>query len=612
MSEEVQVNRESVLIAERGPDKPNLSASSRFGNAVRLSTLPIAILLWLISLPQIQLDRMGEFGLVPLLPTTFWLALAVLLVGYAVWLRRINPPEPLLLTYILTLIAILHGTPTLLYGETLRYSWTWKHVGVVDLFMRHFGTGPPIRELDVYQNWPGFFTFNELLAKASGLSTPFGYPAWAPIFNNVLIIGPIFLIFRTFSADRRLIWSAFAIYFLGSWVGQDYFSPQGCAFYLYLTVIAVCLRYLAPKMRSARTEAVTQPMRVELSTRDRWVLVGLCLVPMMAAIVVTHPLTPFMLISGLVLLAVFSRQRVRILALIMIIFTVAWDFLFAWPYIQEHLPSIRTSFGDLGKNTASGFINLASVRADQVFIAKIDRAHSAVVIGLAVIGLCRRFRGRRELSLLLLAIAPLLLIVSNDYGGEAIFRVYLFALFVGAFYAAAAFFPHERSGCTRRTSLALLAVMLLLVPGFAVSYYGKEQVNHFSSAELEASRFMYGIAPKGSILVVAMNDYPSVYANFEFYDYYRFALEPPAGRRAALDDPVVEFHKIMDPERYHHAFLLLTRTQTAQAEMLGIMPPGGIARIEQVLSDSPGFIVIYRNQDAVVITMTPPPSKETS
>jgi len=41
-------------------------------------------------------------------------------------------------TLILALIAILHATPSLLYG-TLRYSWAWKHVGVVDFFMRHAG-----------------------------------------------------------------------------------------------------------------------------------------------------------------------------------------------------------------------------------------------------------------------------------------------------------------------------------------------------------------------------------------------------------------------------------------------------------------------------------------
>src|SRR4051812_20625206 len=207
-----------------------------------LAALPLALVLWLFSLPQIHLPDMDEFGLVPLLPVTFWLALVVLLVGYCALLRRPETPTPLLVAHILALIAILHATPTLLYGSSLRYSWAWKHVGVVDFFMRRVGIDPRILELNAYQYWPGFFSLNSMLVKVSGLQTVADYAAWAPPFNNALLVGPLYLIFRTFTVDRRLIWSAMGIFFLGSWVGQDYFSPQACAYFLYLTFIALCLR----------------------------------------------------------------------------------------------------------------------------------------------------------------------------------------------------------------------------------------------------------------------------------------------------------------------------------------------------------------------------------
>ena len=45
-----------------------------------LAGLPIALALWLVSLPRVELDRIGDYGLIPLLPITFWVALAVLLV----------------------------------------------------------------------------------------------------------------------------------------------------------------------------------------------------------------------------------------------------------------------------------------------------------------------------------------------------------------------------------------------------------------------------------------------------------------------------------------------------------------------------------------------------
>lgn len=589
-----------------------VSVRSRRAGAATLWTLtpwalPAALVLWLCSLPQLQLNRIAEFGLVPLLPASFWVALAVLLVGYCSLLRRPGTPTPLLVAHILTLIAILHATPTLLYGSSLRYSWAWKHVGIVDFFLRHSGVDPRVLELNAYQYWPGFFTLNAMLVKASGLPTPLGYAAWAPPLTNALLIGPLFLIFRTFTADRRLIWSAMGIYFLGSWVGQDYFSPQACAYFLYLTVIALCLRYLAPKERPT----IHGGAQDELGTRDRRLLVALALVPIMAAIVPTHQLTPIMLISALVVLTLLCRHRVAVPALLMIGLTVGWDLIFAGPFITQNLYWIQASLGTVSANANSGFINLADASQGQVIVAQIDRIHSVAVMVLAGIGFCRRFRGLRELALPLLAVAPMPLILANDYGGEMIFRLYLFGLPFAAFYAGACFFPGEQSGHSRWTRLALPGVALLLVPGFAFSYYGKEQANYFSPHELEASRFVYGIAPRGSVLIAATSNFPWAFVNYEFYDYHRFALQTPTDRQAVLNDPVGTFEKIMDPRQHHHAYLLLTRSQIADIEMSGIMPPGSIARIEQTLRHSPTFTVIYRNPDAEVITLAQPTSRDT-
>ncbi|MGH3847978.1 MAG: hypothetical protein ACRDS0_42210, partial [Pseudonocardiaceae bacterium] len=358
---------------------------------------------------------------------------------------------------------------------------------------------------------------------------PFGYAAWGPPFNNALLIGPLFLIFRTFTADRRLIWSAMGIFFLGSWVGQDYFSPQACGYFLYLTVIALSLRYLKPRIRPpvhgdtppapmiTNVASAAQTERDELGTRDPRLLITLALVPIMAAIVPTHQLTPIILISALVVLAAVCRQRVTLLALLMIGFTVGWDLTFARSFITQNLYWIQASIGTLGANANSGFINLADASAGQVIVAKIDRIHSATVMALAIIGFCRRFRSRRELALPLLAVAPMPLILANDYGGEMIFRLYLFGLPFAAFYAAGCFFPGENSGRSPWTGLALPTVLLLLIPGFAFSYYGKEQANYFSPRELEMSRLVYGIAPRGSLLISETSDFPWAFVNYEFY-----------------------------------------------------------------------------------------------
>jgi hypothetical protein len=567
----------------------------------RCAALPTATALWLLALPRIDPARMGDLGLVPLLPATFWLALAVLLVSFCVQLYRPRSPTPLLVGHVLALIAILHATPSLLYG-TLRYSWAWKHLGVTDFFMRHAGVNRALQELSAYQYWPGFFTTNAMLTKASGLGTPEGYAIWGPPFFNALLIGPLLLIFRAFTSDRRLIWSAVGIFFLGSWVGQDYFSPQACAYFLYLSIVAICVRHLGPKRRLDRASSPAAPVD---HARGR-PLMATVVVVMMAAIVPTHQLTPVVLIAALMVLVVLCRHRLVAPALLLIGMTVAWDAVFAWPWLSQNLASIESTFGTLGANANSGFINLATASKGQVLVAQADRAHSAAVWVLALFGFARRFRNRRELAIPLLALTPVPMLFTSDYDGEMIFRVYLFGLPFAAFYAAAAFFPRDTAGRSWWTRLALPIVVLLLVPGFAFSYYGKEEANYFSPAEVNAAQFVYGIAPRGSLIASATSDFPWGFTNYEMYDYERFALEDKKYRQQVVADPAATFADMMSLQKHHHSYLILTRAQRFDVEMTGIMPSGSLSRIEQALLRSPNFAVLYRNADAVVITLVRP------
>ncbi|MFD4458835.1 glycosyltransferase [Nocardia sp. NPDC058480] len=554
----------------------------------------VATGLWLVSLPRIELDRIGDYGLLPLLPFTFWAALAVLLVSFGVLVQAKAATTRLLAAHVVVLIAILHATPSVTY-ETLRYSWAWKHVGIVDFFQRHNGVDTTLNELAVYQFWPGFFNLNAMLVKAGGLESSLGYAAWAPPVFNLLLIGPLYLIFATFSTDRRLIWSAIVIYVLGAWVGQDYFAPQACANLLYLTIVALVLRYL----------------RRESMGFDRRVIVVAAIVPMMAAIVPTHQLTAPMVILALGLLAVFRVRRVFVLTVLMVAMTVGWDLLVAGPWLSENLSGLLANFGNAESNAGANFIDLDAGSRSQVVVAEVDRALSAAIWLMAVIGFARRFRGRGELALPLLAVAPLPLILSNDYGGEMVFRVYLFGLPFVAFYAAAAFFPRPavdapRSRGRRFGRLVLPVVLLLLVTGFGFGYYGKEQTAYFAPEEYAAAQFVYGIAPRGSLVIGATSGFPWAFKNFEFYDHMWFATFDADDREDIVAEPVSQLGDIMSAQRHHHSYLILTRSQSAGMTLSGDLPRDALDRIQQTLSESPRFTELYRNTHAVVFTLTQP------
>lgn len=586
-----QVRRAAGAVA----DRPGIVTRPP-ADAVVLVALAGAIGCWLWSLSRIRLDLISDYGLIPLLPVTYWVAVAGVVLGCAALILRGARRHWLLAAHLVTLIAILHATPSALYG-TLRYSWAWKHVGVVDFFLRHEGIDGSLRELGVYQRWPGFFTANATMAEAAGLASVIDYAPWAPPVFNVLLIGPLYLIYRQFTEDRRLVWTALVIFVLACWVGQDYFAPQPTAFFLLLSVVALCVRYRAPRPPGGEVDR----------RRDKGI--GVVVVLMIGAIACTHQLTPVMGIFTMSALALCG-YRVKWLLLASVVIPLGWDMLFAWPWISGNIRGVLDTIGAPGANAKSGFINLSDASPSQVVVAQIDRAHSAAVGALAAVGFARRVRVRREPVLVLLALSPLPMFLLNDYGGEMIFRVYLFALPFLAFFAAAAFFPSVRHGGSVSTRLALPVAMLMLVPGFLVSYYGKEEANYFSHHEVEAARFVYGTAPRGSLIVGETSDFPWAFMNYEYYDYLRFALFEPDDRQAIIDNPVVLFGDMMSG--HHHAYLIITRSQIADTEMIGAMPPGSIDEIERRLETSQDFTVIFRNQDAVILTYAQPAYNEES
>jgi hypothetical protein len=564
----------------------------------------VAIVLWLVSLPRIRLDLIGDYGLIPLLPATFWIAVVVLLVGFAAAVVRDVNRTSLLVAHPVVLIAIMHATPSVRYG-TLRYSWAWKHIGMTEFFMTHDGVDRTVTELDAYQNWPGFFTFNATLVKGAGVHSALGYASWAPPLVNLALLAPLFLIFRSFTSDRRVICSAMVIFLLGSWVGQDYFAPQAFAYFIYLTLIALCLRYLAP---GPRGDAVD---------RRRRALIIATAVVLIAAVAMTHQLSPIMIVAGLGAMAC-CRYRVKVLLIAAIVLGAGWDLSFAWPWIEQHQAEFTDSMGALGNNATSGFVNLSAASSSMVVVAQIDRAHSAAIWALGIVGFARRWRHHREPVLAALAIAPVPLFVTNDYGSEMIFRVYLFTLPFVAFSAASVLFSHHTSGQSRLARTALAVMLLALVPGFVAGYYGKEQANLFTRNEIDAARFVFGIAPRGSLVVGETSDFPWGFTNFEFFDYERIATLRPEARLAIIKDPVGRLHDMM--ETHNHAYMVITRSQILDTELVGAFPrraeqgscadytcrTQAVKRIELALTTSPYFRVIYRNPEAVVITLALP------
>ncbi|MFF1909642.1 glycosyltransferase [Kitasatospora sp. NPDC058218] len=623
--------------------------------------LPAALALWLLALPRVRIGGMGDLGLIQVLPVLYWTGLALLVVGFVAVLRDRRIRQRWAAGYVLALIAFIHATPTLLYPE-LRYAWAWKHVMVVDAMLRHDGSVPNAGELDIYNQWPGFFQLNVLLLRATGLHSALGYAVWCPVLANVLLLGPLLLIFRTVTQDRRLVWGGIWIYYSASWIGQDYFSPQAFSYLLFLAVIALVLRRLAatrvaqappgaaapaadaPPGAEAAGAVRAGPGRgaramtwvADIPPRGGWRPLPFVLVLVLtAAIVCSHQLTPLMLISALLMLALPRRNRRVVLPALVgaVGITFAWDATVARPYLAKNIGNLVAALASPDNNALPGLQRLAQPAPGQVFASWVDRGLTGAVLVLAVTAVVRH-RWVRRTTLPLLLIAPVPLLLANSYGGEMVFRAYLFALPAAALLAATVLIPAsrapgpahdpERPGAPaaagargpRRALPALrwgLTTVALfgLLGGLVFGYYSKEAMNNFSPGEVAALRYVAHTAPPGSRIVSVTADLPGSEERYDELSRTALSLGTPADRRDLVADPASAVEAALgDPTVTGPSFLVLTKAQAAECKLTGILPADTVDRVRDAASASSTLRAVFTDGDATVYRHSAPVAVE--
>ncbi|MGC9541913.1 glycosyltransferase [Streptomyces sp. UG1] len=563
------------------------------------AALPAVLVLWLLSLREVNLRGMDDLGLLQVLPVLFWVALGLLVAGFCLALSDRRTPGGWFAAYVLGLIAILHVTPGLLY-PTLRYGWAWKHVAVVDAMIRNDGNVPGAQQLDVYDQWPGFFHLNAFVVQVTGLESSLGYAVWTPPVVNALLLAPLLLIYRSVTRDRRLIWGAAWVYYSCSWVGQDYFAPQAFAFLFFTTMLALVVGHLPTSKL-----AVRDPSHTGLPI-GRFALVVL----VQAVIVCSHPLTPLMMISALVALSIPRRNRGVVLPLLgsAVLLTLIWDATVARPYVFAHLGEFLAAVVEPEANVVSGLAALGTAAPGQVLVSWIDRGLSAAVFLMAAAAVVARPWTRRT-GMPLLVLAPLPVLAANAYGGEMIFRAYLFALPAAAFLVSALLFQWDRR--PRLGALAVSPLALAMIGGLLFGYYGKEAANYFTKDEVAAAQFITATTPPGSLIITLTSDVPGLDMNYDLHPRIQLNEQDTDDRRRVAENPLeglkpfVEGATVRDP-----AYILLSRAQAAECYLNGTLPADTTRRLESQMSKTWGFVPVYRNQDAVVYRYQNPDSGE--
>jgi hypothetical protein len=272
-----------------------------------------------------------------------------------------------------------------------------------------------------------------------------------------------------------------------------------------------------------------------------------------------------------------------------------------------------SSFNPL-HNTHSQSVGWSQGLPGRLFTAQAARILSLGIWGLAFVGAIRRvWNGSPTLVPLVLAVVPAGLVLVQDYGGEAIYRVFLFSLPWAAFLAAAAIAPQVRWRLW--DSLRVTAVLLALVGLFLQAYFGLAEINQVRPTEVQASLYYYDHSVSNSVLVLAAPSFPTrVSGNYDRSRLVR-GVDPnltdiPTFQHRTLTTeylPSVEdlVRKTEGPSG--SGYLVITTGMKLYCHVYSVLPDGSLDSLDQALARSSGWRLFYRNHDAVIYELVPPP-----
>ncbi|WP_219469254.1 hypothetical protein [Nonomuraea rhizosphaerae] len=577
-------------------------------------------------------------GLIAALPVSAFAAILIMLVSFFVTVAQSTDRKFLLLFQIAAITFALHGAGAL-YAVEPRFPTAYVHAGFVDFIGR---TGETAINIDARMGWPGYFALFAFVTKAAGITDMTTILQWTPLLTNLLYLLPFVLILRQVAATTRARWFAALLFVLAQWIGQDYFSPQGFTFALYLAYVAILLRWfgrveprtkpIAPKGLRKLLGRLDAMMPGEIANTgtfraDRLLMLMLLLALFFAA-TASHQITPFMMLGVLTALLILKRTKLTwVLPFFLGLGVLAW---ISYETVGFWAGQIDAIFGGLGRILT----NLQRNTGDR--IAGSDPAHTmvlqarlgilVVILALAATGLLRRLRrGVADRAALILLCVPVLALGLQSYGGEIGLRIYMFALPGACLLAAYAFFPNLPADSadvrdetvpvrkrnvrfnpefTRKLSVVLAAVCAVAFAGaFLVARYGNEKFERVTPGELSAMHYVYDHdKPSARVLYLTAKEGPEVTPTLPWgekdVELVNFNGQALVFKDPARIDRAVAALKASS----RNSYLAVTTGQVAYLQLNEGFAADWGARFRAALDASPDVKKVFSNGDAALYT----------
>jgi hypothetical protein len=354
-----------------------------------------------------------------------------------------------------------------------------------------------------------------------------------------------------------------------NWVAQDYFSPQAAAMLMAVGVIIVMGH-----------------------SRQRPAAVWLILL-LFTAVTITHQLTPFWLLAAIGLLAVAKQLKPW-----WIVFPLGAILLAFVAYNYEAIAGFLDFSGDIVDNAKSNVPTVGSP-GQQLTSASV-RVLSGVLWASALGVLAyRAWRRRPYFAVGVLVVSPMLILAGASYGGEAIFRVFLYSL-TGCSIVLAPGLVGLLQGNWRRL-VAGVTIVIVAAALSAQGYFGgwfaylmpKAQVDAVNQVLLEADFPAYVSTPvpawpqRGNWRYVE-------YDRFKYWYDHSFILEENlmgSAFDAQTDYP--RLTKMIGERTDASTYLVLTEQMDWYSYYFGVLQLGAMDNLREAARNDPFWKLVY-------------------
>ncbi|WP_308466273.1 hypothetical protein [Rathayibacter soli] len=580
-----------------------------------LGAVPAVIGVW--ALTQVNSADIGDIGVIGALPPAYYAALGLSLIGFVLCVRA-GRLHPLLLTeQLIVLIVILNAVDPIVHGLP-RLEASYRHLGIAE-YIAQYGQVDP--KLDAYFDWPGFFGAIGMLADAAGVHDLSALATWAPVGVNLLLLPMLLATARRLTRNPRQAWAGVWVFFIASWVGQDYLSPQAYALLLLFTVLACVLTVLdgwgwaerAVTRGGARGRRVVDkvlntirpsatwldpapPWRSAHSRGLEYVAITAVCVIVLLAMTVAHQLTPFAAVLFLFGFLLIGRNRMPALVIVAAILPISWLFLGAQPYLAGHFGTVFGSVGDVAAAASASVADRMAGSDAHQFVVLLRLAETGGVWALAVFGaVVARVRRVTWLAAGVGVVAPFVLLPAQPYGGEMLLRVYMFGLPFAACLAVLPFLPKRAGRLGWKSCASLLLLGSLLATATLVTRYGNDSMENFTPKELALVDALYATAPRGSTLIEAVHDTPWRFTHYAAYHYTTVLAARPRPDAGPLNCGHIDSMLAAKG-----GYLIVTKSQETAARLLGIGPANAVENFVATCGAAPGWSVVAQNGDGIV------------